>query len=90
MWSNSNSKGSEQDLDMIWIFSSIKPWGGLNNSQKISIEVIFMNVNLDDLTCMQKFEDPMQVAFGLDLMIKENLNMNFELGLHCSYTVVAL
>jgi hypothetical protein len=49
-----------------------------------------MNVNLDDLTCMQKFEDPMQVAFGLDLMIKENLNMNFELSLHCSYTVVAL
>jgi hypothetical protein len=46
--------------------------------------MIFMNVNLDDIPRMKFFEDPMQVAFGLDLIIKKNLNlnMNFELGLH--------
>jgi hypothetical protein len=51
-----------------------------------------MNVNLYGLICMQKFEDTIQVTFGLDLIIKEvlNLNMNFELGLQCSYTIVAL
>jgi hypothetical protein len=38
--------------------------------------MIFMNVNLYGLTCMQKFED------RLDLIIKKNLilNINFELG----------
>jgi hypothetical protein len=51
-----------------------------------------MNVHLDGITCMKKFEDPIQVAFGPDLIIKENLNlnMNFELGSHYSYTVDAL
>jgi hypothetical protein len=54
--------------------------------------MIFMNVNLDGLTCMQKFDDTLQVAFGLDLIIKEdlNLNTNFKPGLHCSYTLVTL
>jgi hypothetical protein len=36
-----------------------------------------MNVNLDGLTCMQKFEDITQVAIELDLIIfKEDLNLN--------------
>jgi hypothetical protein len=42
--------------------------------------MIFMNINLDGITCMQKFEDPLHMAFGLDLIKKDlNLNMNFEL-----------
>jgi hypothetical protein len=47
-----------------------------------------MNVNLYGLTCMQKFEDTIQVAFGLDLIIKENLNLN--MTLNQVYTVVLL
>jgi hypothetical protein len=35
-----------------------------------------MNVNLYGLTCTQKFEDITQVANKLDLIIKENLNLN--------------
>jgi hypothetical protein len=44
--------------------------------------MIFINMNLDGITCMQKFEDPIQVALGLDLIIKKNLNLNvnFEVG----------
>jgi hypothetical protein len=54
----------------------------MNNSLKFSLVMIFMNMNLDVITCMQKFEDPIQLAFGLDLIIKKNfnLNMNFEIG----------
>jgi hypothetical protein len=54
--------------------------------------MIFMNVNLDAIICMQKFEYTMQVVFGLDLIIKVdlNLNINFQPGLQCSYTIVAL
>jgi hypothetical protein len=33
--------------------------------------MIFKNTNLDDITCMQKFEDPLQVAFGLNLRIEK-------------------
>jgi hypothetical protein len=44
--------------------------------------MIFMNMNLYDITCMQKFEDPIQVLFGFHLINKKdlNLNMKFELG----------
>jgi hypothetical protein len=44
--------------------------------------MIFVNVNLDGITCTQEFKDPIQAAFGLDLIINKNLNlkMNFELG----------
>jgi hypothetical protein len=51
-----------------------------------------MNVNLDGLTCMQKFEDTIQVACGPYLIIKEdlNLNINFEPSLHCSCIVAAI
>jgi hypothetical protein len=54
----------------------------MNNSLKFSLVMIFMNMNLGVITCMQKFEDPIQLAFGLDLIIKKNfnLNMNFEIG----------
>jgi hypothetical protein len=64
----------------------------LDNSPKFYVDMILMNVNLDDLNCMQKFEDTIQVKFGLDLIIKENLNLNinFEPGLQCTYTVVEL
>jgi hypothetical protein len=44
---------------------------------RIHQNIIFMNVNLDGLTCMQKFEDITQVAIELDLIIfKEDLNLN--------------
>jgi hypothetical protein len=45
-----------------------------------------MMVNLDVITCMQKFEDPIQVAFELDLIIKKGFEFEYELelelGLH--------
>jgi hypothetical protein len=64
----------------------------MNNSPKFYLDMIFMNVNLDGITCIQKFEDTIQVAFGLDLIIKENLNLNIniKIGLHCMSTVAAL
>jgi hypothetical protein len=32
-----------------------------------------MNVNLDEITCMQKkIEDPLHVAFGLNLIIEKD------------------
>jgi hypothetical protein len=64
----------------------------LNNSPKFYLDMIFMNVNLGGCTCMQKFEDTVQVAFEFDVIIKEylNLSMNFERGLDFSYTVAAL
>jgi hypothetical protein len=53
-----------------------------NNSPKFSIYMIFMNMNLYDITCMQKFEDHIQVLFEFHLINKKdlNLNMKFELG----------
>jgi hypothetical protein len=64
----------------------------MDNSPKFYLDMIFMNVNLDVLTSMQKIEDTLKVPFGFDLIIKEdlNLNTNFEPGLHCSYTLVAM
>jgi hypothetical protein len=38
-----------------------------------------MMVNLDVITCMQKFEDPIQVAFELDLIIKKGFEFEYEL-----------
>jgi hypothetical protein len=68
-------------LNLVWIFRGIKPLDkNLNNSSKFSLDIIFMNVNLDDITYMQKFEDPTQVTFGINLIIQMNLNMIFELG----------
>jgi hypothetical protein len=32
--------------------------------------MIFMNMNLDGIICMQKFEDPLQLVFGLKLIIE--------------------
>jgi hypothetical protein len=54
----------------------------MNNSPKLYLDIIFMNMNLDGITCMQSFEDPTQVASRLHLINKKdlNLNMNFELS----------
>jgi hypothetical protein len=48
----------------------------LNNSPKFYLARIFMNVNFDGLTCMQKIEDTKQVAVEFDLIIKGDLNLN--------------
>jgi hypothetical protein len=42
--------------------------------------MVLMNVNLDCINFMQKSEDPTQVAFDLDLIMKKNLNLNVVLG----------
>jgi hypothetical protein len=59
----------------------------LNNTPKFSLDKVFMNVNLDDITCVQKIEYPIQVAFRLNLIIVKDLNLNLVLGLHYNYTV---
>jgi hypothetical protein len=54
--------------------------------------MIFQDIILDGITCIKKFDDPLQVANGLKLRIEKdlNLNLNYYYGLHYSYTVVAL
>jgi hypothetical protein len=32
--------------------------------------MMFKNINLDVITCIQRFEDPLQVAIGLNLRIE--------------------
>jgi hypothetical protein len=41
----------------------------LNNSPKLFLDMILLNVNLDGITYMRKLEDPIQVAYGLNLII---------------------
>jgi hypothetical protein len=50
------------------------------NLQTFYLAKVFMNVNLDGLTSMQKFEDITQVAIWLHLIIKENSNLNMTLN----------
>jgi hypothetical protein len=62
--------------------------GNLNYSPKFYLANVFMNVNLYGLTYMQKFEDITQVVNELDLISKEDLNLNTNLN-HV-YTVVTI
>jgi hypothetical protein len=48
----------------------------LNNSTKFSLSMIFRNINLDNITYIKKFEDPLQVA-GLKNRKDLNLNLNW-------------
>jgi hypothetical protein len=51
------------NLNLVWIVKGFKPLRkNLDNSPKFLLDNVFMNVNLDGLTCMQKFEDIIQVA----------------------------
>jgi hypothetical protein len=43
--------------------------------------MIFMNMNLDSITCMQNFDNPLEVAIGLNLIIENDLNLNMKLVL---------
>jgi hypothetical protein len=43
--------------------------------------MIFMNVNLDGMTCMQKIKGHIQVTFELDLIIQKGFEFEYELGL---------
>jgi hypothetical protein len=47
-----------------------------------------MNMNFDGITCIQKFEDPIQVEFGLNLIIENGFE--FELELWSRVCTVAL
>jgi hypothetical protein len=38
--------------------------------------MMLVNVNLDDITCIMKFEYPIQVAFGHYVINKKDLNLN--------------
>jgi hypothetical protein len=68
---------SKQDLNLIWIFKGTNPFGkNLNNLPKNSLGMIFNNINLDGITYIQKFEDPLQVANELKLRIQKDLNLN--------------
>jgi hypothetical protein len=72
-----------RETNKIWIFKGIKPFGtNLNNSPKLFLGMIFKNMNLDDITSMQKFEDPYKWHLDLIWKWKEdlNLNMKFVLG----------
>jgi hypothetical protein len=51
---------------VVSMFKGFKPFRkNPRNSQKISLDEMFMNVNLDDTTtCMEEFGVPLQVEFG--------------------------
>jgi hypothetical protein len=54
------------------MFKGTNPFGeNLNNSPKLSLGMIFKNINLDGITCLTKFEDPSQVTIGLKRKIIE-------------------
>jgi hypothetical protein len=54
--------GLNQYLKFVWIFKRTKPFGkNSNNSPKLSLCMIFKNINLNGITCVKKFEDPSQV-----------------------------
>jgi hypothetical protein len=64
-------------LNLAWIYWGSKHLGKLDNSPKFELNIIFMNVNLDYLTCMQEFEVTTQVAIDLIWIIfKLDLNLN--------------
>jgi hypothetical protein len=42
-------------------YTSLHEWWGT----QLSLGMIFKNINLDGITCIQKFEDPLQMANGL-------------------------
>jgi hypothetical protein len=48
----------------------------MNNSPKLYLGMIFKNINSDDITCVKKIEDPLQVAIGLKLRIEKGLDLN--------------
>jgi hypothetical protein len=74
---------------LVRIFKGFKPLvKNLNNSPKFSLGIIFMNMNFDGITCIQKFEDPIQVVFGLNLIIENGFE--FELELWSRVCTVAL
>jgi hypothetical protein len=58
-----NNLGSNQYLKFVWIFKSTNPFEkNPNNLPKLSLCVTLKNINLDGITCVQKCEDPSQVA----------------------------
>jgi hypothetical protein len=72
--------GSKHDLNLVWIFKGVQPLGtNLNNSPKFSLGSVFMNVDLYGITYMQKFEDPILVAFGPNLIIEQWFEFEFEM-----------
>jgi hypothetical protein len=70
----------------------------LINSPKFKLDMSFKSVNLDSLTCIQKFEVLLQVAIGLGLKLFKqclilNLNTtqtNFTLWKYCRCIVAAI
>jgi hypothetical protein len=51
---------NKSNLSFVSILKGFKHFG--NNSPKFYLLMIFMNMNLDGLTCIKKFEVPLQVT----------------------------
>jgi hypothetical protein len=49
------------------------------NSTKLYLGKIMKNINLDGITCMQKFEDPLQVPSGPKLRNLEIWILDFKI-----------
>jgi hypothetical protein len=55
--------GNKSNFELAWILNGFKPIGKNSlNSPKIFLDMIFNIVNLEWLTCIQKFEVPLHVG----------------------------
>jgi hypothetical protein len=81
-------------LNLVLIVKGFKPLRkNLDNSPKFLLDNVFMNVNLDGLTCMQKFEDIIQVAnrtWFNNIQIGFDFEFKLKPKLHCRCTIELL
>jgi hypothetical protein len=85
--------GTNSNLNLPCILKGFKPFvTNLENSLKIYLEVIFLNMNLVGHTCMQENEVSTQVFLCLGLKIKEkSLNLKFKQTqhiFHLNFTII--
>jgi hypothetical protein len=89
------NSGHNSNLNLVWILMGLKPYGkNLINSQKIYFVMVFMTVNLEWLTCIQKAKVSLQVAIRTWFNNNQKKGFEFEFKLKPSniidYTVEVL
>jgi hypothetical protein len=68
---------------MIWIFRGTKHFLKITrNFLKIFLDKVFLNINLDGTTCIEKFEVPLQFEFGKIWNIEKKINLKLNLSLN--------
>jgi hypothetical protein len=76
------------NLNLIWILIGFKPLRKKSiSSPKFSLQITFMNMNLDRLTCIKEFEIYLQVAIRTWFNNNQKKQFEFEFKLKPSYTM---